>query len=100
QANLVLETQDKVNITEQDIVRALSLSEKEKREALLKGVKRITKPPPLAKSMALLDGPATPSFVLHRGDYNQPAEQVAPTVPEVISQAGRTYKSRADLADW
>jgi hypothetical protein len=76
--------------------------------------------------VALADGPAAKTFVLNRGEYTQPGDEVAPRQPEVlalvsssshdrlereardgagsgsVAEKGQTAadKSRANLADW
>jgi hypothetical protein len=98
QSNLVLETLEKVNVSESELTAALGAEQKERHNRLLKEVKRVPRPSPLPKSMALLDGKPSPTFVLRRGDYNQPQEEVSAAVPEVLGKerVGR----RAELADW
>jgi hypothetical protein len=102
QSNLALETQDKVAITDQEIVAALNKEQKNRRAELLREVKRVSKPAPLPMSMALLDGRSVTTHVLRRGEYTQPLDEVAPGVPAVLERSvtARSFNNRADLAAW
>jgi mono/diheme cytochrome c family protein len=117
QANLVLETADKVTVSEKELAAAFGGENKSRRNELLEAVKKLPKPPTLPKAMALTvaDGPLPKTFVLHRGEYSQPGEEVAAAFPTVL-KVGRdsvepSHKSptrldgvsphqRLALADW
>lgn len=104
QANLALETADKVAITEKDVAAEFAGEEKKRREELLGAVKRVRKPEAPAKSMAL--GATTNlamARVLLRGDYNNPADEVEtgfPAVLEKVAYKAKAKTPRAQLADW
>ncbi len=88
QANLVLETEDKVKISEKDIANAMTDEERVRRQALLDEVKKLPKPPELPKAMTLARGDAwAKTFLLNRGEYSQPQEEVAPGFPAVLKVA-------------
>jgi mono/diheme cytochrome c family protein len=86
QENLVLETLNKVKISDKDIADAMSDGERARRRALLDEVKKLPKPPELPKAMTLTRGdkPAK-TFLLNRGEYSQPQEEVAPGFPTVLN---------------
>jgi mono/diheme cytochrome c family protein len=114
QANLVLETADKVTVSEKELAAAFTGEAKARRDELLAAVKKLPKPPTLPKAMALVrsDGPPPKTFVLHRGEYSQPGEEVAPGFPVVLVSSlqaasaesrlkpGHQTSSRIALADW
>ncbi len=41
-----------------------------------------------------------PTFILHRGDYRQPGEEVLPGTPEYLPSNGNFQQSRLGLARW
>ncbi len=90
QANLVLETADKVTVSEKELAAAFSGEAKVRRGELLEAVKKLPKPAPLPKAMALTvsDGPPEKTFLLHRGEYSQPGDEVAAAFP-VVLKVGR-----------
>jgi hypothetical protein len=104
QANLVLETADKVAISEQDLAAEFKGDEKTIWKELLAEVKKLPKPAPLPKAMALSNtGSPAKTFVLHRGEYSQPGEEVVPSVPEVLRNTDvpeREVRARTRLAEW
>ncbi len=105
QANLVLETEDKVKISDKDIAGAVTGANSERRQALLDEVKKLPKPPELPKAMTLVRGDGSAkTFVLNRGEYSQPQEEVAPGFPTVLrpssSAPSQPEGGRAALADW
>jgi len=109
QANLVLETADKVVVSEKELAAAFKGEDRERRQQLLEAIKKLPKPAPLPKAMALAcpDGPPSKTFLLHRGEYSQPEEEVAAGFPAVVpsghdhgARKASTSSSRAALADW
>ena len=105
QANLVLETADKVVISDKDVSSALSGVEKDRHKTLLNEVKKLPRPASLPKAMALADTdkPVTKTFVLRRGEYSQQLDEVTTEFPEVLrggfkSEAKET--GRRALANW
>jgi len=99
QANLVLETEDKVKISDKDIASAVTGAERERRQALLDEVKKLPKPPELPKAMTLALGDASAkTFVLNRGEYSQPKEEVAPGFPTVLN-VGRGFRPPSAASD-
>jgi cytochrome c553 len=108
QANLVLETLDKVNITEPDLNAAFTGSDRARRKQLLDEIKKLPKPKPLPQTMSLAneDKPAK-AFVLHRGEYSQPEDEVEAAFPVIlrVGQAPRLSRlaprqPRSELANW
>src|SRR5207253_3471321 len=69
-------------------------------------VRRLAKPSPLPKAMALANGeaPVPKTCVLHRGDYSQPGAEVTPGFPKVLgSPSAQNFSApngRAALANW
>jgi mono/diheme cytochrome c family protein len=115
QANLVLETADKITVSEKELAAAFTGEAKARRDELLAAVKKLPKPPTLPKAMALAnaDGPPVKTFLLHRGQYTMPGEEVAAGFPAVlvaavydrrVSKTGAhrapLQSGRAALADW
>jgi mono/diheme cytochrome c family protein len=103
QANLVLETEDKVKVSEKELAGAFSGESKARRQELITAVKKLSKPAPLPRAMALLDGAPKKTFVLRRGEYSQPEDEVSPAFPEILRPTGAAPCAdgrRAALADW
>jgi hypothetical protein len=94
-----------VKISDKDLSNAISAADAPRRKELLDQVKRLAKPETLPKAMALLAGRShTRTFVLNRGEYSQPGDEVFPATPTVLrpgasiptEPAGR----RTALANW
>jgi len=105
QANVVLETADMVEITDRELAKAFAGEAKARRQRLLSQVNQLPHPAPLPTAMALAQpsGPPSKTFILHRGDYNQPTEEVRPGFPAVlppVALSSRQQGRRAVLADW
>ncbi len=113
QANLALETADKVTVSDKEIASELKGEERIRREALLAEAKKLPKPEPLPRAMTLAstDATARKTFVLNRGEYTQPTDEVSPAYPTVLASsvnrtegasapASATPSSRAALANW
>lgn len=102
QSNLVLETEDKVKITEGDLNSALNAGDNKRRKELLDEIKNLPKPKPVPKTMALAnENKPAKAHVLHRGEYSQPGEEVQPSFPVVLTSLRKSAKSqRTSLADW
>ena len=96
QANLVLETEDKVKVTDKELSSAFAGEAKRAREELLKEVRALPQPPPLPRAMALTDDTTRKAgtFVLHRGEITQPREQVQPGFPRVLRGRRETVAGR------
>src|SRR5438045_2716443 len=99
QANLALETEPLLEVTEKEVEAALTADERARRKALLEEAKKVPKPPPLPHAMTLGPGKTAKTFVLFRGEYSQPGEEVAPGFPLVLGGA-TAPPTRAALADW
>ena len=86
QANLVLETEEKVKISEKEVSAAFSDDERQQHTQLQAEVSKQPRPISLPKAMALgtSDGSPSKTFVLHRGEYNQPGDEVAAGFPTVL----------------
>ncbi|HEY2573690.1 MAG TPA: DUF1549 and DUF1553 domain-containing protein, partial [Verrucomicrobiaceae bacterium] len=120
QANLVLETAEKVLISDKEVSAAFKGEEKDAHNRLLDEVKKLPKPAALPKAMVLSnsDKAAAKTFVLRRGEYSQPLDEVSAGFPTVLGEAGAGglenppaltvrnvrppsgHASRAALADW
>jgi hypothetical protein len=99
QANLALETEPMLEVTEKDMAAELSPEERNRRKALLDEAKKLPRPPELPQAMTLADGKPARTFVLRRGEYSMPGEEVQPGFPEVLGQIP-SGSSRVGLADW
>ena len=100
QANLVLETEDKVKIAEADLNSALKGEAKTRRKELLDELKKVPKPKPLPQSMVLInENKPAKAHVLLRGEYSQPGDEVAPGFPTVLASF-KPQTRRSNLADW
>jgi len=111
QENTVQETAGMLKITEAELVKAMSSEQRSLRKRLLEELKKIPAPPPLPATMSLAKSNGAPPkvFVLHRGDYNQPGEEVSAGFPAILcgnrGEAEHAPKSeiagsRTALADW
>jgi hypothetical protein len=91
QEGTVLETAPALKITDAEVLKLLSPEEKKTRSRLLDALKRIPKPAPLPMTMALknTNGPPPKTFVLARGDYNNPREEVEPAFPVALRGSRR-----------
>ncbi len=85
--NQIQETADLLKITEGELSKSLAPPERERRKALLEELRKFPKPAPLPMAMALQnnDGVLAKTFVLGRGDYNDPREEVQPGFPEILA---------------
>src|SRR6185436_16039686 len=72
------ETAPQVKVTDAVMIKAMSVEDRKRRKSLLDELGRMAKPAPLPVAMVLrnTNGPAPKIFVLTRGDYNNPAEEV------------------------
>ncbi|MGI8602378.1 MAG: DUF1549 and DUF1553 domain-containing protein [Verrucomicrobiales bacterium] len=87
QANLVLETEAMLAISDKEIAGALKAEDAARRQELVAMMGRLAKPEPLSRAMVLAtDKRAPKTFVLHRGEYSQPGDEVAPGVPAVLGE--------------
>ena len=111
QANLALETADQVAVSDKEIAgETWRISpgglngEKDRRETLLAEAKKLPKPKPLPRAMTLAssDGEERKTFILNRGEYSQPGDEVSPGYPTVVAgtHASAGQSTRAALADW
>jgi hypothetical protein len=104
--NQIQETADLLQIIEAELVKKMSTEEKERRKALLVELNKFSKPPPLPLAMALQNSNGTPAktFVLARGDYNNPGEEVQPGFPEILNRSqgndALVKNRRTALANW
>ncbi|HTD66031.1 MAG TPA: DUF1549 and DUF1553 domain-containing protein [Candidatus Limnocylindria bacterium] len=101
--NQIQETADLLKITDAELVKAMSAADKARRKELLDELKKFPKPTPLPLAMALQsDEQPVKTFVLGRGDYNDPRDEVQPAFPEIVrgSRAGEAASKRTALANW
>jgi cytochrome c553 len=105
QSNLVLETLDKVNITEADLAAASKGEDKKRWKQLQDEVRKLPKPQSLPQTMALI-GESKPAkaHVLTRGEYSQRGDEVSPGFPAVLrsfeDSTSPLRQPRAALANW
>ena len=86
QVNLVLETEPTIAVSEKEMLEAMDDGSKEKRQSLMKEIQRLPKPPTLPMAVSLEAGPAAKTFVLNRGEYTQPLDEVEPLCPEILRE--------------
>ena len=88
QSNLVLETVAKVKVSDKEITSALTADEKQRQTEIRKEIEKLPKPPALPVAMAIesVEGSKTKTYLLHRGDYNQPGDEVTPGFPPVLTE--------------
>jgi hypothetical protein len=99
QANLALETEPLLEVSDKELGDAMTPEERARRKALQEEARKLPKPAPLPHAMTLGPGKPTKTFVLNRGEYAQPGEEVAPGFPQVLGGASAPATRRA-LADW
>ena len=113
QENLVLETDYLVQINAKELSAAMKKPDRDRHGVLQNELKPFPKPKPLPASLALQNGPPVKTHVLHRGDYNQPTDEVSAGFPQVLAgqpprrpapaetgPGGAGPSSRARLAAW
>jgi cytochrome c553 len=99
QANLALETEPLLEVSDKEIGEAMTPGERGRRKALQEEAQKLPKPAPLPHAMTLGPGKPVKTFILHRGEYSQPGEEVAPGFPLVLG--GRSAPpTRTGLANW
>ena len=88
--NQIQETADLLKITEAELLKRLSSEDRARWKELQDELKRFPKPAPLPMAMALRNSNGVPAktFLLGRGDYNDPREEVQPGVPEILRSGG------------
>jgi hypothetical protein len=96
QANLVLETEPMVEVSDKEIHDAMPPTDRSRRKSLQD---KLPKPPQLPKAATLAAGKPAKTFVLYRGEYSMPREEVTPGFPEVLGGANAA-STRAALAEW
>ena len=105
QENQVLETAHLVAVTAKEIGAAMKKPDRDRHAVLLAELKPFPKPRPLPATLALQNGAPAKTHVLHRGDYNQPGDEVRAGFPQVLSGVGAAASEpaenvRAPLAHW
>ncbi len=96
QSNLVLETVALLEVSEKELADAFTGRDKGRRKKLFNELKDLPKPPPLPQAMALGNKPGTAAkaFLLVRGEYSQPGEEIGAGFPMVlVGRASRPPKS-------
>ena len=88
QSNLVLETVAKVMVSDKEITSTLTAEEKQRQTEIRKEIEKLRKPPapPVAMAIESVEGSKIKTFLLHRGDYNQPGDEVPPSFPQVLTE--------------
>jgi len=105
QENQVLETAHLVAVAAKEIGAAMKKPDRDRHAVLLAELKPFPKPRPLPATLALQNGAPAKTHVLHRGDYNQPGDEVRAGFPQVLSGVGAAASEpaenvRAPLAHW
>ena len=105
QENQVLETAHLVAVTAKEIGAAMKKPDRDRHAVLLAELKPFPKSRPLPATLALQNGAPAKTHVLHRGDYNQPGDEVRAGFPQVLSGVGAGASEpaenvRAPLAHW
>jgi Protein of unknown function (DUF1553)/Protein of unknown function (DUF1549) len=87
QENTVQETAGMVKVSETELAKALSGADRTRRQSLQNELKKIPKPPALPATMALANtnGVSPRTFILNRGDYQQPGDEVEPGFPAILN---------------
>jgi hypothetical protein len=115
--NQIQETADLLKITDAELLKAMSAEEKTAHKKLTEELKKFPKPAPLPMAMALQDGKPAKTFILGRGDYNDPHDEVLAGFPEILCSSrgnealtnstggvslltSAATKHRAALANW
>jgi hypothetical protein len=104
--NQIQETAELLKITDAELLKPISPEDRKRRTALLEELKRFSRPKPLPVAMALRNsnGPPAKTFVLGRGDYNDPRDEVQPGFPEIFSnsagEGSAARNRRSALARW
>src|SRR5439155_5219459 len=91
QDNTVQETAGMVKVSETELAKALSGADRTRRQNLQNKLKKIPKPPALPATMALANtnGVSPRTFILYRGDYQQPGDEVEPGFPAILRSSRR-----------
>jgi hypothetical protein len=91
QENTVQETAGMVKVSETELAKALSGADRTRRQSLQNELKKIPNPPSLPATMALANtnGVAPRTFILARGDYQQPGDEVEPGFPAILGSSRR-----------
>ncbi len=105
--NQIQETADLLKIADTELMKEMSADEKARHKALTDELKKFPKPASLPMAMALQSGAPAKTFILGRGDYNDPRDEVQPSFPEILTNSGvsnlksqTANNSRAVLANW
>ncbi|HEY0551772.1 MAG TPA: DUF1553 domain-containing protein, partial [Verrucomicrobiae bacterium] len=96
-----------LKITDAELLKAMSAEEKAAHKKLNEELKKFPRPAPLPMAMALQNGKPAKTFILGRGDYNDPRDEVPAGFPEILSNAVISNlkspiakNSRVGLANW
>lgn len=88
-------------ISQRDLLRNLTTDEKKLRTPLERAFVSVPKPAlPKALTIGYPSGPWKKTHLLHRGDYQQPKDELTPQYPIVIRGSERSPRTRSELADW
>ncbi|MBI4658706.1 MAG: DUF1553 domain-containing protein, partial [Verrucomicrobia bacterium] len=86
QINQIQETAALVEVTEKEILGAMSKEDRARHKLAKEALAKFPRPPPLPMTLALQCSKtnSAKTFVLFRGDYNRPGEEVQPGIPAVL----------------
>jgi len=98
QEGTVAETAPMMRFTDSELARSMSVEDQARRTRLLEALKKVPKPLPLPMTMALQNksGPPPRTFVLARGDFNHPEEEMRPGFPAVLAGRGLEPAAQAE----
>jgi hypothetical protein len=102
QANLVLETERLVQVTEKEFIKYMPTEDTARHKELKEQIAKVPKPPSVPLSQGLQAGKdaSAKTYVLLRGDYNNRGDEVKPGLPAVMERGLASGWKRADLAGW
>ncbi|MBI2946231.1 MAG: DUF1553 domain-containing protein [Verrucomicrobia bacterium] len=90
QVNQIQETAALVEVTEKEMVNAMSKEDRAHHKTAKEALAKFPKPTPLPMTMALQKATGNPAktFILVRGDYNRPGDEVQTGFPSVLEGQG------------
>jgi Protein of unknown function (DUF1553)/Protein of unknown function (DUF1549)/Planctomycete cytochrome C len=100
QSNLVLETEAKVKVSDKELTAVLTADEKQRQAEIRKEIEKLPKPPALPVTMAIESAKDSKAktFLLTRGDYNQPGDEITPGIPLVLSPQPGSGRLKTSVA--
>jgi len=89
QVNQIQETAALVEVMEKEMLNAMSKEDRARHKTAKEALAKYPKPSPLPMTMALqkAKGKLAKTFILARGDYNRPSDEVQPGFPAVLGES-------------